>query len=167
MKEPPGMCMKTQETMTKCPAKNTVSCRKMPRLSHNRQKSVGFFGQNAQIMLRIGAKWRHWPWMKSPGPMRDCPKESPLIEPAKLHALWRSGLRIPPTRQPWQSRRARNQNRLGTSCRCPPGRKSGTPWGEPRLDQATLQQGASPAKKAQQKGCLFHPAALICNPEVA
>jgi hypothetical protein len=28
MKEPPGMCMKTKETMTNCPAKNTTFTRK-------------------------------------------------------------------------------------------------------------------------------------------
>ena len=41
----PGMCMKTQATMTKCPAKNTAFYRKMHQLRDNRQKSGGLFGR--------------------------------------------------------------------------------------------------------------------------
>ena len=49
MKQPPGMCMKTKEAMTKCLAKNTPFTRKStkyPRIDNN---SPGFVAENAQV----------------------------------------------------------------------------------------------------------------------
>jgi hypothetical protein len=49
MKIDPAMCMKTQETMTKCPAKNTLFTRKGTNCALTDNKRAGFLPEDAGI----------------------------------------------------------------------------------------------------------------------
>ena len=49
MKEPPGMCMKTKESMTKCPAKNRLFSRKCTNRAPIDNNLTGFLPANAAI----------------------------------------------------------------------------------------------------------------------
>jgi hypothetical protein len=56
MKEPPGMCMKTKQGMTKCPVKNRAFPRKMQQLRDDRQGSVGLMDRECMSYAIIQGK---------------------------------------------------------------------------------------------------------------
>ena len=56
MEQPPGICMKTQATTTKCPVKNTVISRKFTNCAVIDNNLSGFLAENAHFHDNSGRR---------------------------------------------------------------------------------------------------------------